>query len=124
MVVVATAAAMTISFGMRRLESRFAPAVQAVAACQPRAIGYNSEAGRVALAVDADKYFVLDGERSRNVSADVVVVAVRYRSNRPGATTQIGSAIDFPGARCYAVGDYRILDVSGHCPPVGPRCDP
>ena len=120
----AAGAAIVVTFAMGRLEDRFRPAVRAVAACRPRTIAYNLEAGRVALAVNADKYYAVDATRAPNVQADVFVIARRYRSNRAGATSDVDARFSSLRGRCSTVGDYDIVDVSGNCPESGERCKP
>lgn len=120
--VCAVGCALAVSLAMSSLERRFEPAVRALTLCRPATIAYNGEAGRVALAVDAERYVAVDAMRPWATGADVVVLASQYRSNRPGATTPVPSyAGPLPG-RCYALGDYRVIDLAGRCPDIGPRC--
>jgi hypothetical protein len=45
---------------MRRIEDRYLPAVQAARACHARRLAFNEHAARVALAVDASEYQLID----------------------------------------------------------------
>jgi hypothetical protein len=77
---------------MRRIEARYLPAVEAIRACHPRRLAFNEHAARVALAVDAQEYQLID-RRAVTGLGDLFVVT-------PQSPSHTGE-----GARMFAIPD-------------------
>ncbi|WP_394821339.1 hypothetical protein [Pendulispora albinea] len=113
---------------VRRLERRYAGAVQAIAACEPARLGFNSNASRAALSIDAKEYHMVD-DRDPVGLGDVVLIAPQYTSNRPNVELlpyTIPSSLRDGARSCRRVGEYYLFDMAGRCPAAleDTGCDP
>src|SRR5581483_448825 len=99
------AGCLLISLAMRRIEARYLPAVEALGACGARRIAYNQHAARVALAVPAREYHLLDGRAPEGL-ADAYVVTARP----PSHTGERGDAFDVEPYRAgQRAGDFLVV---------------
>ena len=120
---VGVAAAVGHHFAIRRLDQRYGPAAQAIAACHPERILYNQYASRVALSTDAMSFYLMDGE-TPPVQADVAVLTLRQPTNRNETlnTYKVPAWLLSQAGHCQRHGDFYIFDLAGHCPPAGEAC--
>jgi hypothetical protein len=114
-------------FAVRHLEQRYLPAAEALRACAPQSVGYNTNASRVVLSTDVPSYRVVD-EREPIGLADVVMVAPRMPTNRAMTVTTTyelpPSLRDLLPTKCRQLGEFYLFDLSGGCPPRGAPCSP
>jgi hypothetical protein len=110
------------ALALRRIEGRYAPAVDHLRACRPARIAYDMNAARIAAAVPASEYRIYRGGEAS--AADVLVVARRMPTNRPDA---FAGTWDYPELealrdRCRLAGEFEVYDISGACPSSGRPC--
>jgi hypothetical protein len=106
-------AAVAVSAAWHRLEARYVPARDALAACGAE----NWNAGRVALSVEADRYYLI-GHGNEIAPADAYVLAERRPTNRPDdpdVRSEVPPELPAGAAGCARVGEFLILDMSGGC---------
>jgi hypothetical protein len=117
------AAALVHHFALRHLADRYRPAVDAVAACRPETILYNSFASRVALSTDARSFYLLQDQPS-DARADVAVVSLRQVTNRfeTSNTYRIPAWLLARSKRCSRHGEFYVFDLAGQCPAIGEPC--
>jgi hypothetical protein len=103
--------------GTRHLASRYQPAVDALARCAPRRLGFDVQSSRVALSAPASTYLLVEG-RERDLPLDVTITAARRITNTEAFVDEHGPppALAARG-RVTRVGDFWIVDLGGHCPP-------
>jgi hypothetical protein len=100
----------------RHLAARYQPAVDALARCAPRRLGFDLQSSRVALSVPAAAYLRVEG-RERDLPVDVAITAARRITSHYEIEGESGPppALAARGA-VTRVGDFWIVDVSGRCP--------
>jgi hypothetical protein len=110
---------------VHHLERRYRPAAELIAACNPSAVAFNRNASRVALAVNAKRYNVIDGRDPVGLG-DVVVVATSSPTNQP---IDRPPTYDFPPSllerwsTCQKAGEFFIFDLASRCPHQYPPCE-
>jgi len=108
---------------MRHLDQRYAPAAQAVAACQPENIVYNQLASRVALSTDAKAFYLMD-DKPPVARTDVAVLSLKQLTNRYDTPNsyKVPVWLASRARNCQRYGEFYVFDLSGRCPQSGEAC--
>jgi hypothetical protein len=120
---VGVAAAVGHHFLVRHLEQRYAPAAQAVAACQPRNVIFNQLAARVALSTDAISFYLMD-DKPPALKADVAILSLNQLTNRFNTqnTYKVPAWLASRVENCRRYGEFYVFDLAGRCPQSGEEC--
>jgi hypothetical protein len=111
------------SLAVSRLEQRHRPAIEAVRACHPNELAYDTYSNRIAGSVESRSYHAITWPRSVDPAWDVLVLAPGFQSNQPGYSSSWNDGPPrIPGAQCSLVGPYAIYDFRGRCRRHGEAC--